>query len=134
MELKNLNAKYDLAVSLVIKSDLVKKAKDMGLDIDEALDNYIYDNKNIEMIHELIEKSIYCDLDISEIEFDEDETLIDTYGDYSLYVTADCTVTVEALFSEKSDWEAIQNRFDDVDFYTSEDNVSINSVELKDII
>ncbi|MBQ8998173.1 MAG: hypothetical protein IJ086_05720 [Clostridium sp.] len=134
MELKSATAKYYLSAEIILKSDIVKDAELLNLDIDEVLDNYITNTDNTDMIHELVGEAIGSSVNIESIVFDEEETLIEDYGSDTLRISCDCVVEVEELFSEKTDNLYIEEYFEDIDFWSDEKNISISDCRLKDVI
>ena len=80
MEFKNMQAKFNLTVNIVLKTNIVKEAQKLNLDIDDVLDNYISDENNLKQIHDLVEESLHSDLEIESINFVKNETLINAYN------------------------------------------------------
>ena len=97
MEFKNMQAKFNLTVNIVLKTNIVKEAQKLNLDIDDVLDNYISDGNNLKQIHDLVEESLHSDLEIESINFVKNETLINAYSDSCLYITCECIVNAEKL-------------------------------------
>lgn len=132
MKLENIEAKFNLTTKVVLKNDIVKKAKVSKLDIDTLLDDYICNDENLENIHHLIEQSLNSDLQIDSIDFVENETLIDTYDDEVLDIICQCIVKTEKPFYKNVSGCAIREHLEDVYFWSDEKNISVEDCRLTD--
>lgn len=134
MKLKNVEAKFNLTTEIVLKSDIVKNAKVLNLDIDDVLDDYICDSVNLEGIYDLVEESLNSDLEIKEIHFYVGETLIDTYSDDALNITCECVVSVEEQFSENKNLYFIEEHLEDASFWFDKENITVRDYSLRAVV
>ena len=128
MELRNVKAKFNLKLKLILKNNIVKKAKLSNMDVDDVLDAYIDNSENLSAIHHLIETNLDSNVDIDSICFVEDETLVDSYDDENLYITSDCEVNAEEYFSYSKDWDYIEESLSDTNFWFNEENIFIEEM------
>lgn len=134
MEFKNMQAKFNLTVNIVLKTNIVKEAQKLNLDIDDVLDNYISDENNLKQIHDLVEESLHSDLEIESINFVKNETLINAYNDSCLYITCECIVNAEKLVCVNKEIFSAQDYLENSCFWFNKNNLSVTDYILKSAI
>lgn len=134
MEFKNMQAKFNLTVNIVLKTNIVKEAQKLNLDIDDVLDNYISDENNLKQIHDLVEESLHSDLEIESINFVKNETLINAYSDSCLYITCECIVNAEKLVCVNKEIFSAQDYLENSCFWFNKNNLSVTDYILKSAI
>lgn len=134
MEFKSMQAKFNLTVNIVLKTNIVKEAQKLNLDIDDVLDNYISDENNLKQIHDLVEESLHSDLEIESINFVKNETLINAYSDSCLYITCECIVNAEKLVCVNKEIFSAQDYLENSCFWFNKNNLSVTDYILKSAI